>query len=519
MVKFVEDGSNDPFFEPARNPRDAFSSFFSLGELEFENAADLARHQRESGTVPLHVSSMENSERFAEEFLTGCMAMGFTPTPQQWKIASAMNAWDVERDRPINTTMGVCVPRRAGKTTVLLAIALGRCLSRPGYTVLFTAQSGTKASARFLELARSLERRQPDPDVRGFRIMRGAGNQNLTFHNGSLFQVLTPKPDAFRGDAGDMILLDEAQEHTVDESAELLGAILPTMDTRPGAQLVVAGTAGERRSGLFWDVLDEGRREVKGTGIVEFAAPDTITEEEAGMPETWLAAHPGIGTLTDLETIQKRFEKLPLPQFMREYLGIFPEDYSQSVIDAVKWHGLGMDFQAKPENFALAFDVAVDGSVACIAAAWREDGKAFVEIVEHKLGTEWLVPRLNELARKYRTLIGHDTVGAALVEAEAMNRLRPRPRVQPLAYRDIAPACAMFMKEFNEGSLRHFDQSSLNDAVSKAVKRPLGENGWAWGRRASGGDITPLAAATFALRTFDLTKPKTKMVIVSSSTK
>jgi phage terminase large subunit-like protein len=462
---------------------------------------------------------MENSERFAEEFLTGCMAMGFTPTPQQWKIASAMNAWDVERDRPINTTMGVCVPRRAGKTTVLLAIALGRCLCRPGYTVLFTAQSGTKASARFLELARSLERRQPDPDVRGFRIMRGAGNQNLTFFNGSLFQVLTPKPDAFRGDAGDMILLDEAQEHTVDESAELLGAILPTMDTRPGAQLVVAGTAGERRSGLFWDVLDEGRREVKGTGIVEFAAPDTITEEEAGMPSTWEASHPGIGTLTDLETIEKRFEKLPLPQFMREYLGVWPEDYTQSVIDKVKWMELAQDFEKKPEHFALAFDVSVDGSVACIAAAWRENGKAYVEIVEHKLGTEWLVPRLNELARSYRTLIGHDTVGAALVEAEALNRLRPRPRVQPLAYRDIAPACAMFMKEFNEGTLRHFDQSSLNDAVGKAVKRPLGENGWAWGRRASGGDITPLAAATFALRTFDLTKPKNKMVIVSSSSK
>jgi phage terminase large subunit-like protein len=237
------------------------------------------------------------------------------------------------------------------------------------------------------------------------------------------------------------------------------------------------------------------------------------------MPSTWEASHPGIGTLTDLETIEKRFEKLPLPQFMREYLGVWPEDYTQSVIDKAKWMELAQDFEKKPEHFALAFDVSVDGSVACIAAAWRENGKAYVEIVEHKLGTEWLVPRLNELARSYRTLIGHDTVGAALVEAEALNRLRPRPRVQPLAYRDIAPACAMFMKEFNEGSLRHFDQSSLNDAVGKAVKRPLGENGWAWGRRASGGDITPLAAATFALRTFDLTKPKNKMVIVSSSSK
>jgi phage terminase large subunit-like protein len=445
--------------------------------------------------------------------------MGFEPTPQQWKIAAALNAWDYDRDRPVNGTMGVCIPRRAGKTTCLLAVAIGRCLVRPNYTVLFTAQNGTKASARFLELARSLERVNPDADSRGFRILRGAGNQNLTFLNGSHFQVLPPKPDAFRGDAGDMLLLDEAQEHDAAASAELLGAILPTMDTRPGAQLVVAGTAGERRSGLFWDTLKEGRDGVKGTGIIEFAAPDTTTSEDAGNPELWARSHPGIGTLTDLETIEKRFEKLATPQFLREYLGVWPEDYTQSVIDMERWKSLGEEFKAKPENFALAYDVAVDGSVACIAAAWRDGEHAYVEIVEHKLGTEWLVPRLNELARKYRTLIGHDTVGAALVEAEAMNRLRPRPRVQPLAYRDLAPACAMFMKEFSQGSLRHFDQSSLNEAVSKAVKRPLGENGWAWGRRASGGDITPLAAATFALRTFDLTKPKNKMVIVSSSTR
>jgi hypothetical protein len=75
------------------------------------------------------------------------------------------------------------------------------------------------------------------------------------------------------------------------------------------------------------------------------------------------------------------------------------------------------------------------------------------------------------------------------------------------------------MKEINGRTLRHFDQVSLNEAAAKVVKRPLGENGWAWGRRASGGDITPLAAATFALRAFDNIKTPNKMVIVSSASK
>jgi phage terminase large subunit-like protein len=349
--------------------------------------------------------------------------------------------------------------------------------------------------------------------------MRGAGNQNLTFYNGSLFQVLPPKPDAFRGDSGDMIILDEAQEHTADVSAELLGAILPTMDTRPGAQLVVAGTAGERRSGIFWDTLQEGRKELPRTGIVEFAAPDNTTEEEASVPALWETVHPGIGTLTDLETIENNFQKLPRPNFLREYLGIWPEDYSQSAIDAEAWAACSTEFSKKPEQFALAFDVSVDGSVACIAAAWREGDQAYVEIVEHKLGTDWLVPRINELARKYRLPIAHDSVGSVLVEVAALQRLRPRPKLQPLGYRDLAPGCASIMKEINARTLRHFDQPSLNEAVAKVVKRPLGDNGWAWGRRASGGDITPLAAATFALRAYDNMKTPQKTLIVTSNTK
>lgn len=506
-------------FEDADNPRDVVSETFSYGGREFPTLEELAVFAREDGTKPLHVSTFEGSEKFAEEFMVGCRLLGFEPTPQQWKIAGVLNAWDLERERPVQRTVGVCVPRRAGKTTSLLAVALGRCVLRPGYTTLFTAQSGTKASARFLEMARTLERKEPDADKRGFRIMRGAGNQNLTFANGSLFQVLPPKPDAFRGDSGDLILLDEAQEHTADVSAELLGAILPTMDTRPGAQLVIAGTAGERRSGIFWDTLQEGRKELPRTGIVEFAAPDNTTEEEAERPELWEATHPGIGTLTDLETIGNNFQKLPRPNFLREYLGIWPEDYSQSAIDQEAWTACASDFSSKPDKFALAFDVSVDGSVACIAAAWREKDYAYVEIIDHKLGTDWLVPRINELARKYRIPIAHDSVGSVLVEVAALQKLRPRPNLQPLGYRDLAPGCASIMKEINSRTLRHFDQPSLNEAASKVVKRPLGDNGWAWGRRASGGDITPLAAATFALRAFDNMKTPQKMVIVSSASK
>lgn len=366
-------------------------------------------------------------------------------------------------------------------------------------------------------MARDLDRREPDNDTRGFRIMRGAGNQCVLFKNGSLFQVLTPKPDAFRGDAADLIVLDEAQEHTVEDSAELLGAILPTMDTRPGAQLVVAGTAGERRSGMFWDALVEGRKGLRGAGIVEYAAPDTTTPEEASDPKLWEFAHPGIGTLTDLETIGQRFERLPLPQFMREYLGIWPEDYTLSAIDPHTWRAASSDLVPKPTAFSIAYDVAPDQSTACIAAAWRVNDVAYVEIIDHRQGVDWLGPRLVELSRRYRVTIAHDTIGAALAESEWIQRQRPRPRLAPQTMKDVTTGCQVFMKELQGGRLRHFDQTSLNDAAARAAKRPLSENSWAWGRRLSGGDITPLVASTLALRAFDNIKTPQRLQIVTSN--
>ncbi|MFT4232278.1 MAG: hypothetical protein QM606_05820 [Leucobacter sp.] len=485
------------------------------------------RTAREQGIPALHISAFDRAEQWEREFLAGAELLGFEPTPQQWKIADTINAHD-EHSEPLYTTFGVCVPRQAGKTTTLFALALGRAKCRPNYIVLFTAQSGTKARDRFLSVARTLEKLWPNEYERGFRILKGAGHQVIEFTNGSRLQVVPPKQESFRGDQGDLIILDEAQEHDAEISGELLGAILPTMDTRAGAQLVVAGTAGEHRSGLFWATLEDGRAGVIGTGVVEFAAPPTISAadllDERG-EKSWeraeplvLASHPGIGTLTTSRKMEERFVKLPLPQFMREYLGIWPEDFSRGAIDMRKWGDSALpDWPSRPPQFALGIDVDPGGSAAAIAAAWREDGLTYIELVDHRPGTDWLVDRLVELARKYRAVIGHDTIGAVLVEVEALAKRRPVPRLRPIAFKDVGAMCAKFMKELEGGRIRHSDQAGLNAAAEGVVKRPLGENAWAWGRRQSAGiDITPLVAATVALRTFETTEQRGARRIRSS---
>lgn len=466
---------------------------------------------RDSGIPPLHASSFDGSRDFRSEFMVGARSLGLdTPKkpipPQTLVIADALNAIDDDGLTRFST-MAVCVPRRASKTTSIFATLLGRCFERPGYEVAYSAQTGVKGRDRFLlDVVRPLERQYPDDGTRPFKINRGRGSEQIIWDNGSRFAVLAPIADNFRGDAFDAVVLDEAQVHDPEASEDLLGAILPTFDTRPGAQLIVAGTTGEHRSGLLWSSLEDGRHGRADTGIVEYGAGDSLTDQEHADEDVWLRSHPGIGNLTPLNIIRRNFEKLPLAQFLREYLGVWPAGGAGRFLNPQRWaeSAIPGELPAPPDHFAVAFQVHPDGLSASIVAAWRDDeGNAHIGILDHRPGTEWLAPAALAIYRKHRTPLVHDTYGGPNnVQVEALQRARPRPRFDPQTMADVKTAAALLVKELDDGKLRHYAQDEMDEAARLAVKRRIG-NGWGLGRMDAAEDITPLEAAALALRAFD----------------
>ena len=63
---------------------------------------------------------------------------------------------------------------------------------------------------------------------------------------------------------------------------------------------------------------------------------------------------------------------------------------------------------------------------------------------------------------------------------------------------DVTQAHAAFIAACTEGKLRHIGQPELSSALTGAVRRPVGD-AFAWSRRSSGVDISPLVACTLAL--------------------
>jgi len=507
---------------PAKALTAAFPSDFA-GDLATES---VWLQLRERALKPLHVSELATTEQSREEFLEGARLLRFhgdtalpgrSPQPQQLVIADAL-AMGHGRN-------AFGIPRRSSKSTTAIAVALGRASMREDYRVgILTLTSGKAGRSRFLkDVAAPIERLYPDKKTRPLKVVRIAGMEGVHFPNGGMVQWLSTVEDV-RGEAFDMLILDEAGEPTdPDRVADVMAAALPTMDTRPGAQLVVMGTAGKWRDGnLLWDALEVGRTGIGG--IVEYAMPDTTTDEEladwepteehpeARVKDLILASHPGVGTLTTLEAVKGNFDSMTRETFSREYGGIFGVVGATSgIVNPVKWTnaGSGAALPSPPERFGLAFAPHPDQLCGSIVAAWRdEDGRAVILQLEHKTGINWLPQRALYFSRKYQQEIVFDGgQQVALLVSEQLQRAKPRPRLAPQTFMDVKKAAALLIDQVDRDNLVHFRQPELDNAAGLAVKRKAGVNGWALGRGDAGDDITGLEAGSLALLVYDNQKP------------
>jgi hypothetical protein len=146
----------------------------------------------------------------------------------------------------------------------------------------------------------------------------------------------------------------------------------------------------------------------------------------------------------------------------------------------------------------VAFDVKPDRSGAAIAVAGvREDGRRHGGIIDHRPGTQWVVPRLLELMRTERDIIQFkcDKKGPAGSLLDACEEAGVH--VDTINTEELAEACGQMYDDVVSDQFRHRGGVELTSAVRGASRRPLGDR-WAWSRKSSKVDICPLVAVTIA---------------------
>jgi hypothetical protein len=393
------------------------------------------------------------------------------------------------------------VPRQNGKSTLLLVLLLLRALGTPGSRCGYGAQSLKDARKMLLETWVPL---LDASALKGTYSVRAAnGSEAVRFHNGSVIELLvSTSTKAQHGQVWDYAVLDEAFAQ-VDSRVEV--SVLPAFATRterlPGVQWCVVSTAGTRTASPYLLERVESRRQLleagvtTGTAFVEYAAPDGADYTD---PEVWKACNPAYAITIAREAIEAELASLGEAEFRRSRLCQWTTQRFDPVIPLETWDELCDKRSRCGGQLIFAFDAVPDGSAASIAvASTRDDGLAHVELVAHEQGTGWLVAEVARLVRQHepdRVLVDPRTPASTAVAL-----LRELDvTVTEVTTADVVSAHATFVAACQEGQLRHIGQPELASALTGAVRRPVGD-AFAWSRRSSGVDISPLVACTLAL--------------------
>jgi hypothetical protein len=390
--------------------------------------------------------------------------------------------------------VGLLVPRQNGKGSVLEARELAGLFLFDEKLILHSAHEFKTSSEAFSRIW-SLIENTPDLERKVHKVYSAHGSEGITLKNGNRLRFVARTSGSGRGFSGDCVILDEAYKLTMKQIA----ALLPTLSARPNPQLWYTSSGGQLESDVLLRLRQRGVTGEKRLCFLEWSAePDADLDDRAA----WLQANPGFGYRIPEETMESLRAAMDDPEFALECLGIWENVGTSLVIPSASWQSC-LDPRSRIDGLqSFAIDVAPDQTHASIAVGGRRsDGLAHVEIVENRPGTRWVARRCSELQAKWGGDIlidTHSPAGALLPDLEAEN-----VRLRIISTAELVQSCGTFYSavvaaEGEEPWLRHLGQPELAKALQGAVKRPVGD-AWAWSRKNSNVDISPLVAVTMVM--------------------
>lgn len=390
---------------------------------------------------------------------------------------------------------GGSVPRQNGKTALIQGRAsAGMVLFNEN--VIYTSHLQKTSTETFNEMRDLFE----SPKLRRYvkEIKSALGREEIILKAGGKIKFLARTRNGGRGQHGDLLIFDEAQE--LDETAQ--GSFLPAISASLNPQTIYVGTPpGPDVTGT---VFRELRRralagEAKRTAWFEFSVPE-IGDIHDKM--RWAATNPALGRRIQLTSIEGEAEQMEADTFARERLGWWSPIRTEHIdyaLDKDAWDSCVSE-SVKPEGkTAYGVKFAADGSAICLAGAVLPKGApariSLIELQPGGRGIAWLADWLTERYGKASCVVIDGRGGAdVLVERIRSTWMAKHSVIRPSG-RDVAAAAAMLVTEVEERSLTWYKpQQALRESAVSATKRPIG-GGFGFG----GDNSLPIEACALAL--------------------
>lgn len=392
-------------------------------------------------------------------------------------------------------TCGGSVPRQNGKSLLVQGRAEAGMLLY-NEQVIYTAHLQKTATETFEEMRDFFE----SPRLKKYvsDIKTALGREQIILKSGARIKFLARTRNGGRGQHGDLLIIDEAQE--MDENAQ--ASFLPAISASLNPQTVYVGTPPD--PGASGTVF-RGIRQRALDGKTERMAWFEFSVDEIGNVkdrQRWADTNPALGRRILPSTVEGESEQMDPDTFARERLGWWApiaEEKQDLAIDAAAWDACRSD-ETKPEGkTAYGIKFSPDGSEICLCGAViPAEGKARVSLIERKQtsrGTQWLADWLNDRYKKAACVVIDGRNGADVLVDKIADTWKIKGSVIRPSAKEMVAAVGMLTDAINEQTVTWYSQQEvLRQSAITSVKRPIG-GGWGFG----GDDAGPVEAAALAL--------------------
>lgn len=404
-----------------------------------------------------------------------------------WMAVSPSKKW-------ICRTCGGSVPRQNGKTGLIEGrVEAGMLLYNEW--VIYTAHLQKTATETFEEMAAFFDSSRTRKYVK--EIKTALGREQIILRSGARVKFLARTRNGGRGQHGDLLIFDEAQE--LDSNAQ--ASFVPAISASRNPQVIYTGTPPDPTSAgtVFRNIRDKATGgNTKTIAWFEFSVKEI---GDVSDKERWADTNPALGRRILLSTIEQEYEQMDEDTFARERLGYWNPVFEQFdyAIDKGLWDSCVSD-EEKPEGkTAFGVKFSPDGSTVCLCGAViPKEGAARISMIEMRStgeGTQWLADWLNE---RYNTascvvIDGRNGVDVLVEKIKPVWKFKNsviRPKLG-----EVIAAVSTLTNALSEHTVTWYSgQPALRESAITSIKRPIA-GGWGFG----GDNSTPIEAASLAL--------------------
>lgn len=405
-----------------------------------------------------------------------------------WMATNAGNKW-------VSKTCGGSVPRQNGKSLLVQGRANVGMLTR-AERVIYTAHLQKTATETFEEMAAFFDQDVFKKYVKD--IKTAIGREQIILNNGARIKFLARTRNGGRGQHGDLLIFDEAQE--LDESQQ--ASFIPAISASLNPQTIYVGTPPDDTAvGVVFRKIRTSALDgdTKSTAWFEYSVPNIGDVSDR---DRWFSTNPALGRRIMLSTIEGELEQMSEDTFARERLGWWTpivEHRIDYAIDSELWDSCKSD-ELKPEGkTAYGVKFSADGSeVVLCGAVIPKDGLPRISLIDRKptgYGTQWLADWLNDRYDKACCVVidGRNGVDVLIDKISGVWRMKGSV-LRPTA-KDMIAAVSLLMDSLTENTVTWYSQQlDLRESAVTATRRPI-SGGWGFG----GDNSCPIEACALAL--------------------